>query len=64
MLVMGSEVVTLLVGYSNGRPDRSRIFNLQYDTNCERWMEEGREGEREEKMEIWKEEGRVGGTKR
>ena len=53
MLVMGSEVLTLLVGYSNGRPDMSRIFNLQYDTNCERWMEEEREGEREEKIEIW-----------
>ena len=52
---MGSEVVTLLVGYSNGQPGGSRKLNLQYNTNCERWMEEGREGERGEKMEIWKE---------
>ena len=64
MLVMGSEVVTLLVGFNNGQPDRSREFNLIYDTDCERWTEEGREGEREEKMEIWKVEGMVGGTKR
>ena len=40
------EIVTLLVGYINGLPNRARQFNLQYDKKSERRMEEGREGRR------------------
>ena len=40
------EIVTLLVGYINGQPNRARQFNLQYDKKSERRMEEGREERR------------------
>ena len=46
MQVYVEEIVTLLVGYINGHPNRARKINLQYDKKSERRMVEGREGRR------------------
>ena len=63
VLVMVSEVVTLLVGLTNGLPSRARSFNLQYNSNSKRCKEEGRKKESGgDKIKIWKEEGKFGRT--
>ena len=35
-LEVGLEVLTLIVGYTNGRPERGRQFDLKYDENSAR----------------------------
>ena len=50
--VMGSEIVTLTIGYITGWPPRTKQFTVEFDKNSKRSREGGRNaGKREEQRE-------------
>ena len=55
--VMGSEIVTLTIGYITGWPTRSSQFTVEFDKNSKRLREGGRNAGRKEEQREGEREG-------